>query len=70
MFVSYTLQMRNTKKVSVWPVALVGDLRYESPVVVRGKVYTNFEPEYFRTHKKHFVGFVVMKHSKPPEFLF
>ncbi|KAK7505478.1 hypothetical protein BaRGS_00003223 [Batillaria attramentaria] len=39
---TYSLQlfkeMRWTKKVSVWPVGLVGGLRYESPVVVKGTV--------------------------------
>ena len=34
-----TLQMRQTQKVSVWPVGLVGKLRYESPLLNhRGKV--------------------------------
>lgn len=41
-------QMRSTKKVSVWPVAFVGGLRYESPKVnTLGKVYgwkTVFDP--------------------------
>lgn len=41
-------QMRSTKKVSVWPVAFVGGLRYESPKVnTMGKVYgwkTVFDP--------------------------
>lgn len=40
--------MRSTKKVSVWPVAFVGGLRYESPKVnTLGKVYgwkTVFDP--------------------------
>lgn len=40
--------MRSTKKVSVWPVAFVGGLRYESPKVnTMGKVYgwkTVFDP--------------------------
>ncbi|XP_056383514.1 galactosylgalactosylxylosylprotein 3-beta-glucuronosyltransferase 3 [Hyla sarda] len=31
-------EMRNTLKVSVWPVGLVGGLRYEGPVVSAGKV--------------------------------
>lgn len=39
---TYSLQvfeeMRHTQKVSVWPVALVGGLRYESPIVVKGTV--------------------------------
>lgn len=42
------LQMRSTRKVSVWPVAFVGGLRYESPKVnAAGKVYgwkTVFDP--------------------------
>uniref|UniRef100_A0A3Q3AEW5 Galactosylgalactosylxylosylprotein 3-beta-glucuronosyltransferase n=1 Tax=Kryptolebias marmoratus TaxID=37003 RepID=A0A3Q3AEW5_KRYMA len=49
---TYSLQlfeeMRSTKKVSVWPVAFVGGLRYESPKVnILGKVYgwkTVFDP--------------------------
>lgn len=32
------LQMRNTEKVSVWPVGLVGKLMYESPILKDGKV--------------------------------
>lgn len=32
------LQMRTTRKVSVWPVGLVGGRRYERPVVENGKV--------------------------------
>ncbi|XP_046372360.1 galactosylgalactosylxylosylprotein 3-beta-glucuronosyltransferase 2-like [Haliotis rufescens] len=31
-------EMRRTRKISVWPVGLVGDLRYEAPVVKNGKV--------------------------------
>ncbi|KAG8564307.1 hypothetical protein GDO81_016415 [Engystomops pustulosus] len=31
-------EMRNTQKVSVWPVGLVGGLRYEGPLVTGGKV--------------------------------
>ncbi len=30
--------MRHTKKVSVWPVAYVGEILYEKPVVKEGKV--------------------------------
>ncbi|KAK5607280.1 Galactosylgalactosylxylosylprotein 3-beta-glucuronosyltransferase 1 [Crenichthys baileyi] len=49
---TYSLQlfeeMRSTKKVSVWPVAFVGGLRYESPKInARGKVHgwkTVFDP--------------------------
>ncbi|KAM9728971.1 galactosylgalactosylxylosylprotein 3-beta-glucuronosyltransferase 1 isoform 2-T4 [Menidia menidia] len=41
-------EIRSTKKVSVWPVAFVGGLRYESPKVnTLGKVYgwkTVFDP--------------------------
>ncbi|XP_048683188.1 galactosylgalactosylxylosylprotein 3-beta-glucuronosyltransferase 1 isoform X5 [Caretta caretta] len=41
-------EMRTTRKVSVWPVAFVGGLRYESPKVnAAGKVYgwkTVFDP--------------------------
>uniref|UniRef100_A0A665W590 Galactosylgalactosylxylosylprotein 3-beta-glucuronosyltransferase n=1 Tax=Echeneis naucrates TaxID=173247 RepID=A0A665W590_ECHNA len=41
-------EMRSTQKVSVWPVAFVGGLRYESPKVNKlGKVYgwkTVFDP--------------------------
>ncbi|XP_029429507.1 galactosylgalactosylxylosylprotein 3-beta-glucuronosyltransferase 1 isoform X2 [Rhinatrema bivittatum] len=41
-------EMRSTRKVSVWPVAFVGGLRYESPKVnAAGKVYgwkTVFDP--------------------------
>nr|XP_047139083.1 galactosylgalactosylxylosylprotein 3-beta-glucuronosyltransferase 3-like [Hydra vulgaris] len=39
--------MRNTKKVSMWPVALVGGLNWEGPVCKNGKVvsfYTAWEP--------------------------
>lgn len=40
--------MRSTQKVSVWPVAFVGGLRYESPKInTLGKVYgwsTVFDP--------------------------
>lgn len=40
--------MRSTRKVSVWPVAFVGGLRYESPKInTMGKVYgwrTVFDP--------------------------
>ena len=30
--------MRNTKKVSVWPVGLVGGLKYEGPKCSKDKV--------------------------------
>ena len=39
--------MRFTKKVSVWPVALVGGLRWEGPICVYGKViefFTAWQP--------------------------
>ncbi|KAM4547115.1 galactosylgalactosylxylosylprotein 3-beta-glucuronosyltransferase 1-like isoform 2-T3 [Fundulus diaphanus] len=50
---TYSLQlfeeMRSTKKVSVWPVAFVGGLRYESPKInALGKVFgwkTVFDPQ-------------------------
>ncbi|XP_035985223.1 galactosylgalactosylxylosylprotein 3-beta-glucuronosyltransferase 1 [Fundulus heteroclitus] len=50
---TYSLQlfeeMRSTKKVSVWPVAFVGGLRYESPKInAHGKVFgwkTVFDPQ-------------------------
>ncbi len=41
-------EMRYTDKVSVWPVGLVGYLRYESPIVKHGKVtgwFTYWLPE-------------------------
>ena len=40
--------MRFTATVSVWPVALVGGLRWEGPVCVYGKVisfFTAWQPE-------------------------
>ncbi|XDV28660.1 hypothetical protein PO909_031887 [Leuciscus waleckii] len=47
-FSSIDSAMRSTRKVSVWPVAFVGGLRYESPKVnAAGKVYgwkTVFDP--------------------------
>lgn len=33
-----SFQMRSTQRVSVWPVGLVGGMKYERPVVERGKV--------------------------------
>jgi len=41
-------QMRYTKKVSVWPVGLVGGLRWEGPICVNGAVvefYVAWRPE-------------------------
>lgn len=40
-------QMRYTKKVSVWPVGLVGAMKFERPVVENGKVvrfHTGWRP--------------------------
>ncbi|XP_029304542.1 galactosylgalactosylxylosylprotein 3-beta-glucuronosyltransferase 1-like isoform X1 [Cottoperca gobio] len=63
-------EMRSTKKVSVWPVAFVGGLRYESPKVnTLGKVYgwkTVFDPH--RPFAIDMAGFAVNLHlilSKP-----
>ncbi|XP_061768839.1 galactosylgalactosylxylosylprotein 3-beta-glucuronosyltransferase 3 [Nerophis ophidion] len=48
---TYSLQlfdeMRNTQRVSVWPVGLVGGMKYEKPVVEGGKVvrfHTGWNP--------------------------
>jgi len=61
---TYSLQifeeMRNTKKASVWPVGLVGKLRYESPVVEAGKVvgwHTYWKPN--RPFALDMAGFAV-----------
>lgn len=35
---SASAQMRGTQRVSVWPVGLVGGMKYERPVVEGGKV--------------------------------
>lgn len=35
---SVLFQMRSTQRVSVWPVGLVGGMKYERPVVEGGKV--------------------------------
>ncbi|XP_034034864.1 galactosylgalactosylxylosylprotein 3-beta-glucuronosyltransferase 1 [Thalassophryne amazonica] len=66
-------QMRSTKKVSVWPVAFVGGLRYESPKVnTFGKVYgwkTVFDPH--RPFAIDMAGFAVNMHlilSKPQAY--
>lgn len=65
--------MRSTKKVSVWPVAFVGGLRYESPKVnTLGKVYgwkTVFDPH--RPFAIDMAGFAVNLHlilSKPQAY--
>ncbi|XP_074528258.1 galactosylgalactosylxylosylprotein 3-beta-glucuronosyltransferase 1 [Halichoeres trimaculatus] len=66
-------EMRSTKKVSVWPVAFVGGLRYESPKVNSfGKVYgwkTVFDPH--RPFAIDMAGFAVNLHlilSKPQAY--
>lgn len=45
----FVLQMRTTKKVSVWPVGLVGSVRFERPILdEHGKVAnwsTGWRPE-------------------------
>ncbi|XP_013400799.1 galactosylgalactosylxylosylprotein 3-beta-glucuronosyltransferase 3 isoform X1 [Lingula anatina] len=53
-------EMRSTKQVSVWPVGLVGALRYESPVVHNGKVtgwFTYWKPE--RPFAMDMAGFAI-----------
>ncbi|XP_046571900.1 galactosylgalactosylxylosylprotein 3-beta-glucuronosyltransferase 2-like [Haliotis rubra] len=53
-------QMRKTKKVSVWPVGLVGGLRFESPIVKNGKVtgwFTYWKPD--RPFALDMAGFAV-----------
>ncbi|XP_064600134.1 galactosylgalactosylxylosylprotein 3-beta-glucuronosyltransferase 3-like isoform X2 [Liolophura sinensis] len=53
-------EMRYTKKVSVWPVGLVGKLRYERPIVQDGKVvewFTYFKPQ--RPFAMDMAGFAV-----------
>ncbi|XP_042355527.1 galactosylgalactosylxylosylprotein 3-beta-glucuronosyltransferase 1-like [Plectropomus leopardus] len=66
-------EIRSTKKVSVWPVAFVGGLRYESPKVnTLGKVYgwkTVFDPH--RPFAIDMAGFAVNLHlllSKPQAY--
>ena len=52
--------MRYTKKVSVWPVGLVGNLWYERPLVTEGKVtgwYTFWKPE--RPFAMDMAGFAI-----------
>ena len=41
--------MRYTQGVSVWPVGLVGKLRYESPIVENGRVTGWFT--YWKPHR-------------------
>lgn len=53
-------EMRQTQKVSVWPVGIVGGLRYESPTVKNGSVvgwHTFWKPE--RTFALDMAGFAV-----------
>ncbi|KAJ0006393.1 hypothetical protein NQD34_013666 [Periophthalmus magnuspinnatus] len=64
---TYSLQlfqeMRNTQKVSVWPVGLVGSMKYESPMVKGGKVvgfHTGWRPS--RPFPIDMAGFAVSLH--------
>ncbi|KAL4657336.1 galactosylgalactosylxylosylprotein 3-beta-glucuronosyltransferase 1-like [Arapaima gigas] len=66
-------EMRSTQKVSVWPVAFVGGLRYESPKVnAAGKVYgwkTVFDPH--RPFAIDMAGFAINLHlilAKPQAY--
>uniref|UniRef100_A0A1A8ML15 Galactosylgalactosylxylosylprotein 3-beta-glucuronosyltransferase n=1 Tax=Nothobranchius pienaari TaxID=704102 RepID=A0A1A8ML15_9TELE len=61
---TYSLQifeeMRNTQRVSVWPVGLVGAMKFESPVVEGGKVvrfHTGWRPN--RPFPMDMAGFAV-----------
>ncbi|XP_055879444.1 galactosylgalactosylxylosylprotein 3-beta-glucuronosyltransferase 1-like [Biomphalaria glabrata] len=61
---TYSLQifkeMRNTTKVSIWPVGLAANLRYERPKVTNGKVtgwYTHFKPN--RPFATDMAGFAI-----------
>nr|XP_020653024.1 galactosylgalactosylxylosylprotein 3-beta-glucuronosyltransferase 3 isoform X2 [Pogona vitticeps]XP_020653025.1 galactosylgalactosylxylosylprotein 3-beta-glucuronosyltransferase 3 isoform X2 [Pogona vitticeps] len=61
---TYSLQLfdeiRSTKRVSVWPVGLVGGLRFERPLVENGKVvgfYTAWKPN--RPFPVDMAGFAV-----------
>nr|XP_057924446.1 galactosylgalactosylxylosylprotein 3-beta-glucuronosyltransferase 3 [Doryrhamphus excisus]XP_057924447.1 galactosylgalactosylxylosylprotein 3-beta-glucuronosyltransferase 3 [Doryrhamphus excisus] len=61
---TYSLQlfeeMRNTQRVSVWPVGLVGGMKYEKPVVEGGKVvrfHTGWRPS--RPFPMDMAGFAV-----------
>lgn len=56
-------EMRDTKIVSVWPVGLVGGLRYEKPIVNNGKVtqwFTYWKPR--RPFAMDMAGFAVNLH--------
>ncbi|XP_028329669.1 galactosylgalactosylxylosylprotein 3-beta-glucuronosyltransferase 3 [Gouania willdenowi] len=53
-------EMRNTQRVSVWPVGLVGGMKYERPVVEGGKVvrfHTGWRPS--RPFPMDMAGFAV-----------
>ncbi|KAM9810206.1 galactosylgalactosylxylosylprotein 3-beta-glucuronosyltransferase 2 [Syngnathus typhle] len=53
-------EMRNTRRVSVWPVAFVGARTYERPIVAGGRVvgwYTGWRPD--RTFATDMAGFAV-----------
>lgn len=53
-------EMRHTKRVSVWPVGLVGGLRFERPLVENGKVtgfYTAWKPN--RPFPMDMAGFAI-----------
>ncbi|XP_067938550.1 galactosylgalactosylxylosylprotein 3-beta-glucuronosyltransferase 2-like [Watersipora subatra] len=57
-------EMRDTKKVSVWPVGLVGKLRYESPLIEAGKVI-GWHTYWFRNERPFamdMAGFAVNLH--------
>uniref|UniRef100_A0A2C9K0T6 Galactosylgalactosylxylosylprotein 3-beta-glucuronosyltransferase n=1 Tax=Biomphalaria glabrata TaxID=6526 RepID=A0A2C9K0T6_BIOGL len=61
---TYSLQifkeMRNTTKVSIWPVGLAAALRYERPKVTNGKVtgwYTYYKPD--RPFATDMAGFAI-----------
>uniref|UniRef100_A0A7M4F4P9 Galactosylgalactosylxylosylprotein 3-beta-glucuronosyltransferase n=1 Tax=Crocodylus porosus TaxID=8502 RepID=A0A7M4F4P9_CROPO len=62
--------MRTTRKVSVWPVGLVGGRRYERPIVENGRVvgwYTGWRPD--RPFAIDMAGFavslqVILSHPK------
>lgn len=48
LFSLFSLQMRSTRGVSVWPVGFVGGRSYERPLVSEGKVvgwYTGWRPD-------------------------
>lgn len=56
----FSRQIRTTKRVSVWPVGLVGGLRFERPLVENGRVvgfYTAWKPN--RPFPVDMAGFAV-----------